>query len=55
MSKDDLKIEPVEQELTKEDLKKVSGGECMNDYCEDIDDCYYHCPEHDPSCLFATH
>lgn len=26
MSKKDLQLKPVEQELTKEDLKKVSGG-----------------------------
>lgn len=26
MSKEDLKIKPVDQELTKEDLRKVNGG-----------------------------
>lgn len=26
MSKEDLKIKPVDQEMTKEDLKKVNGG-----------------------------
>ena len=27
MNKKDLKIKPVDQELTKEDLKKVNGGD----------------------------
>lgn len=31
MSKEDLKIKPVEQELTKEDLKKVNGGDKYGD------------------------
>lgn len=26
MAKKDLKIQPVDQEMTKEDLKKVNGG-----------------------------
>lgn len=40
MSKDDFKIKPVEQEVTKEDLKKVSGGnyDCYCLIC-DPDDC----------------
>lgn len=40
MSKDDFKIKPVEQEVTKEDLKKVSGGGDYGCFCdgEDGDD-----------------
>ncbi len=31
MSKEDLKIKPVEQELTMEDLKGINGGHCKYD------------------------
>lgn len=37
MSKKDLKIKPVEQEMTKEDLKKVSGGDDHGCFCDDGD------------------
>lgn len=36
MSKDDLKVKPVEQELANEDLKNVNGG--LREWCKG-DDC----------------
>lgn len=37
MAKKDLKIQPVDQEMTKEDLKKVKGGYCNGHYCDEED------------------
>lgn len=41
MSKDDLKIKPVEQDVTAADLKKVSGGDygCYSLVCDPEDGC----------------
>lgn len=41
MNKKGFKIKPVEQEVTKEDLKKVSGGDygCYSLVCDPEDGC----------------
>lgn len=50
MSKEDLKVNPVDQEVTKDDLRKVHGGNILPGKMEtcidlgDAKDCKCHSP-----------